>query len=293
LHDQPGRHGVVGRIWERSSAPLFGSSFLFPTRFDRAVETLANGRRSVVPIEYALRYFGKSLHFEIDPMHLKERIADYVRGDGGVRWMGTSFLDSASWDDVLAPIAFSPIHREMREIVVAGDNFRDTRAYRHLVRAIEVRKPGRRNGVRLETIEEVEAYFRYCRDIIKSMRKRGVVRRSTAGPFHRLRLKHRFARSPLLDSTERDVGIAIAADGKLVRHLGGKHRTAIAQALKLPTIPVEVRLIHVDWLTAEMQRTGLPAHRALPEGVARLVASLDRHGTAPQAATFDRMSSQT
>ena len=59
------------------------------------------------------------------------------------------------------------------------------------------------------------------------------------------------------DSTERDIGVAITETGELIRHLGGKHRTAIAQALNLPTMPVEIRMVHTGWLAKQMERTGL------------------------------------
>jgi hypothetical protein len=69
--------------------------------------------------------------------------------------------------------------------------------------------------------------------------------------------------------------VAINENGELIRHLGGKHRTAIAQALKLPSLPVEIRLVHTGWLARQMERTRLPAHKALVEGVRHLVENGD------------------
>jgi hypothetical protein len=157
----------------------------------------------------------------------------------------------------------SPIHREVTELIAADLDFRATRAYEILRRAARQGKPARRNGKDLASAEQIEAYFRYCVDLIESMQAHGVVPRDE---FRDGRwFKHRKVRSPAVDSAERDVGVAINSNGELVRHLGGKHRTAIAQALKLPTIPVELRMVHVGWLTREMQRTGLPAHLALEQ----------------------------
>ena len=267
----PERNAAIERMWAIATAPILGSSLVFPRRFDHAVDKLlrGSGGDAVVP-EHAIRYFGQVLHLDIDPFRLEARIADYISVDGGARWMGTSFLDTADWSDVITPIGKSPIHREMHALVAAGNDFRDSGPYKALVNAIALGKPSKRNGIRLSTVEEVEAYLRYCRDLIKSMRKRGVVRHREVGGFHRLRVKHRDARSPVFDSTERDIGVAIDAEGRLIRHLGGKHRTAIAQALGLKSIPVEVRLVHVRWLAHEMRRTGLPAHMALVEGIRAL-----------------------
>jgi hypothetical protein len=267
------------RLLTMAGAPIFGSRLVFPQRFERAVAMLLADPEAVdVWPEHAVWYFGSALHLEIDPARLTERLSDYVLEPRGARWMGASFLDAAEWSAVLAPIDQSPIHREMSELVAAGADYRDTRAYRNLVYAIEVGRPSRRNGVRITTVEEIEAYIGYCRDLIKSARKRGVVRHRVSGAFHRLRVKHRDARSIALDSGERDIGVAIGADGRIVRHLGGKHRTAIAQALKLPWLPVEIRLVHVGWIAEQMQRTGLPAHLALAQGVSELQTTGDLRG---------------
>ena len=270
------------RLPELLTAPIWGSRFLFPRRFGRAVDALIADPLSVqdVPPEHAVRYFGSALRLEVDPTRLTLRLADYVRGPQGIRWAGTSFLDAADWRDVILPIDSAPAHREMTELVAAGPEFRDSGAYRRLVRAVEAGRFIRRNGTELKRIDDVEAYYRYCRDLIKSMRKRGVVRHTEHGSFHRLRIKHRNARSLALDAAERDIGVAISEDGQLMRHLGGKHRTAIAQALGLPAIPVEVRLVHIRWLARQMTSTGLPAHQALREGLRALTM------TEPRASPF-------
>lgn len=219
--------------------------------------------------EAAVRYFGKALHIDVDPSRLTRRISDYVGGDTAPRWLGRAFLDAAQWDDALAPVDRSPIHIEMYELVASGGDFRATKIYRHYVRGLKRRKR-MRNGARLRTVEDVEAYLQYCLALIESAHTHGVMRRRDAGAFHRLRLQHRNTRPAGLDLAERDIGVAITAEGELVRHLGGKHRTAVAQALNLPSLPVEVRLVHVDWLTRQMRVTGLPAHKALPHGIVAL-----------------------
>jgi hypothetical protein len=271
--DEPGRVSAVERLAALASAPLMGSRWIFPRRFDHAFELLVKDSRgaAVIP-EHAIWFFGPTLHLEVDPLNLKERISDWVRDERGVRWTGSSFLDAVDWSAAIMPLANSPIHREMQELVSSPENIRDTRTYRTLLRAIALGRPSRRNNVLLDSAEAIEAYLNYCRDLIKSMRKRGVVRHSQSLAFHRLRLKHRDARSPVHDSTERDIGVAIAEDGELVRHLGGKHRTAIAMALKLSRLPVEIRMVHTGWLRRQVERTGLAPHLALADGIRLLVA---------------------
>jgi hypothetical protein len=273
-HAEP-RISPKSEILAMAGAPILGSRYLFPQRFDKVVDKLlADPCGTGISPHHAVRYFSSAVHLDLNPAALTNRLNDYVLEPRGARWMGTSFLDAAEWGAVLSPIDASPIHREMCELVAAGSNYRDSQAYRNLVRAIELGRPSSRNGMLMTNVDEIEAYFSYCRDLIKSARKRGVVRHRVSGAFHRLRVKHRDIRSIVLDSQERDIGVAIAADGEIVRHLGGKHRTAIAQALKLPWIPVEVRLVHVSWLVRQMKSTGLPAHQALAQGVAEIRTAL-------------------
>ena len=275
-NESPRRGDAMQRILAMATAPLLGSPRFFPRRFDHAFDLLQAGPDSadVIP-EHAAWYYDELLHLELDPTKLERRISDWVRDHRGVRWTGASFLDAADWSAAITPITMSPIHREMHEIVAAGKDVRDTRAYSNLMQAIKVGRPSKRNNIRLATVEAVDAYLRYCRGLIKSMRKRGVVRHTESGPFHGLRIKHWNARSPVHDSSERDIGIAIGETGELIRHLGGKHRTAIAQALKLPALPVEIRMVHTSWLAKQVERTGLPPHQALVEGIKGLVANGD------------------
>lgn len=274
--ESPGRSDAVQRLLATATAPLLGSRRVFPRRFDHAYERLIENPESIDVIpEYAIRYFGEALHLEIDPAKLEHRISDWVRDHRGLRWVGTSFLDAADWSAAISTIDRSPVHREMHEIVAAGADFRDTRAYKNLMGAIRLGRPSKRNNIRLATTEAVEAYLRYCRGLIKSMRKRGAMRRAASGAFHGIRVRHWDARSPVYDSSERDVGVAVSESGEIIRHLGGKHRTAIAQALGLKTLPVEVRMVHTGWLRRQIEQTGLPPHRALVEGLRALGANGD------------------
>ena len=271
--ESPRRNDVAQRVLAMATAPFLGSKRMFPSRFDHAYKRLMEGAEEAeITPEHAAWYFGATLHLDVDPAKLNRRISDWVRSPRGINWVGGSFLDAADWSAALSPLDRSPIHREMHDIVAAGADFRRTATYRNFLRAIELGRPMLRNNVRLASQDAIEAYLKYCRGLIKSMRKRGAMRRAASGAFHGIRVRHWDARSPLHDSSERDIGVAIDADGSIVRHLGGKHRTAIAQALKLPTLPVEIRMVHAFWLRQQVEKTGLPPHLALIEGVGQLVA---------------------
>jgi hypothetical protein len=250
------------------ATPALGSRLVFPRLFNQAAARLAERAEAAeIPPHLARWYFGPVLTFEVNPAALRTRISDFVRDHDESRWIGSSFLDAADWTAALAPVERSPVHREMVELVAADLDFRKVHAYEVQVRRARAGRPARRNGITLKTVAEIDAYYRYCADLVVSIREHGALPRRKLGPLGRLWLKHRDARPPMLNSAERDIGVAVDRDGELIRHLGGKHRTAIAQALGLPSVPVEVRLVHVDWLARQTEQTGLPAHLALVKGI--------------------------
>lgn len=261
---RPKKWSLPRHVLTAAAMPILGSRFVFPSRFNSLVATLASGSRGTdLNPSVAQWYFGPLLRLRVEPGRLRRRISDVVHAQGSIRWVGASFLDAANWNRALRPVHQSPIHREVSELIAADLDFRATRAYEVLCRAAGQGKPARRNGRDLASADQIDAYFQYCVDLIESIREHGIVPR---GEFRNGSwLKHRKVRPPAIDSAERDVGVAINMDGELVRHLGGKHRTAIAQSLKLSTIPVELRMVHVGWLIQEMRRTGLPAHLALEQ----------------------------
>ena len=262
------------RLWRGASlalAPVVGSRLLFPTLFDRSLAALQKGPRFyAVNSAYASWYFGASLSITVDPARLRLRLSDYVLDGRGSRWIGKAFLDAADWSGALAPLAGSPVHREMVELAAFGPDYRSTRAYRAAASRIETGRLVRRSGILLDSMESVEAYFRYCSGLIESIRANGVVPRTGLRAVRAQQVGE--GRPVRFDLAETDIGTAINADGSLIRHLGGKHRTAIAQALKLPGLPVRVAMVHAAWLAAEVERSGLPAHLALIDGVGRLQA---------------------
>ena len=266
--------GVARNVRDRLFTPLIGSRPIFPRYFDAAVRRLLRGDRSIdVPPSYAREYYGDALLFEVDPARLTERVADYVEAGRGPRWMGASFVDGADWTSVVARLARSPIHIEMHELIAADLAFRDTERYRLQVGRVRRGRPIYRNGVALSSVADIDAYYAYCVDLIKSVRDHGLIRRDRLSALGRSRLKHRFVRPTAVDAVERDIGVAVTPAGELIRHLGGKHRTAIAQALGLARAPVELRLAHVRWLADGMERTDLAPHLALAEGARAAAAA--------------------
>ena len=200
--ENPLRVEAFERLVAMATAPYFGSRRVFPRRFDRAfAQILTDTTAKVVP-EHAIWYYGSTLHLDIDPLSLTHRISDWVAYAEGRSLDGNVFprfgrleRGDRAGGQVANPPRDAGVRygrrRPPRYEGISRDDARDkARPAEHVATARRST-----NG------EAVEAYLRYCRDLIKSMRKRGAVRHSQSGPFHRLRLKHRDVRSPVHDST--------------------------------------------------------------------------------------------
>lgn len=257
------RPGLVGQALEHFFLPSIAAWFAFPLRFDRAVAKMAqDGGRAVSPRQ-AAAYFGDSLFLDIDPQTLTHRLDEKYRDAEGWHWIGEAFIDAGNWQDRLSPLQRSPAHREIIEICRTREKFREGRLYQTYLRQIGDGQPPRRNGRRIDTVEKLDAYFRYYAELIDNIERSGILPRHRAQRAPKGGLRPRRARSFWQDFVERDIGVAIDRNGRLVRHTSGKHRLAAAIGLGLTTVPVEIRMVHLGWLRAEMQKRRLPASEAL------------------------------
>jgi hypothetical protein len=214
------------------------------------------------------RALARELWIDVDPAVLERRLEHRFRHDGRVQIIRDRFLGAGDWTPVLRRLDRSSTHREVAEVVKAGLHYRETHSYAKALARARGPKPMRRNFVRLSSPDKVEAYFRQTAEMCRSIEEFGLMRRSDYG-----RRLSSFARPsvrmPWVEFGELDIGVAIGAEGELYRFASGKHRTAAAQALRLTSIPVEIRLVHAEWLEGFME-TGLTPLVALRKGIEAL-----------------------
>lgn len=253
-----------------ASAPL-GRPRLFPALLRRAADRLrADPWAASLRVGPALAYYGEGLSLRVPPQTVTRRLTDHVRDARGPRWTGASFLDNADWSAALLPVEQCQVHVEMTQLIEADLDWRATLSYRRAKKAAQQGRPVHRSGRPLATPDELKAYYRRCVDLVRSVRKHGLLDRDAQRALGFARESHGRFRRPEAEWTERGIGMAIDADGRLVRHLGGRHRWAAASALGLPEALVEVRLVHLAWLERMVERTGEPPHLALRTGLAAL-----------------------
>nr|WP_298096583.1 hypothetical protein [uncultured Shinella sp.] len=208
-------------------------------------------------------HFSDALHLSIDPKSIKKRLLDYIFDDGRARWIGDDFLDGGNWDPILTALKNSYSHAEVVELCRTRQNFREGNRYQRYAARITKGETMQRNRIVLDTIDKLDSYYEYYLALIEDIEKNGILPHSDLGLRGQTGHRHRWTRSLWQDLAERDIGVAIDADGKLVRHTSGKHRMAAALALNLPRIPVEIRMVHARWLQRRSETLGLPPKDAL------------------------------
>lgn len=235
----------------------------FPGRFDRATKRLATEGGRALPVAQAHFHFSDALLLSINPRSVKLRLIDYFLDSGRPSWIGSHFLDGNDWQPLLTSVRKSSSHAEIAELCRTRQDFREGQRYQRYAERIAKGVLLRRNRVTLDTIGKLDGYFEYYLALIDDIEKNGIQPHSELGLRGQTGNRHRWTRSLWQDLAERDIGVAIDADGRLVRHTNGKHRMAVALALGLPRIPVEIRLVHARWLQRQANKLGLSPRDAL------------------------------
>lgn len=259
-----------GRLMRMGVARLPGAKARFESGLARALRTAsAQGQGFYMNVADARSALGEGLMLEVDPQALSMRVREYVLSDGKVVSIGDRFLGAGDWTPLVLPARKSPTVWEVNQIVAAGFDFRKTVCFERYVARAAAGDPVKRNHVVLDTEERIAAYLGHTVNMLRSVEANGVLSRRQ----WLARGVRPEGRGRMLELSEQEVGVAIGAEGALYRFCAGKHRTAAAVALKLKRMPVEVRLVHADWLRAQVEATELAPVRALIEGIRRLGGS--------------------
>ena len=234
------------RVRDAILAPVCAARRTFLRRLGCALQQSRSGQAGFwLPQVYALRRFGCQLDMIIPADAVEALMLDVVEVGQRSFHTGRWFIGAGDWSGVLLPFTRHQISREAKELKAAGLRFRDTRCYAAYRRRAEAGKPMVRNRLVLDTPAAVDAYFEGFVALFESIAEYGLRRRADFAARGSWRVGRR---RWLAELGEQDIGVALAADGRLVKLPGGQHRFAIARALGLKEVPVQLRLLHVEAL---------------------------------------------
>ncbi|WP_373504868.1 hypothetical protein [Aestuariivirga sp.] len=215
---------------------------------------------------------GGSLVIHADPRLVQEQFPPAAKINGETLRFDDCAIGRGKWQPHLRPVQGSALYREVGD-VLAGGGIRNRQSFADLMRKAENGKPAIRYLLALDSEHKIERYFDEVFSLVESIRTNGYRTRARREPEEAgLAAAERAtdARSQLVEMMETEVGMAVDADGALVRVGPGNHRFAIAHQLGLPRIPVELRLFHARWLREAFRSHGQHAPAAVIAAASRL-----------------------
>lgn len=204
--------------------PVFGNKIIFPFLLKTCMKS--NGSFCLNP--YLSSYFFKEkLLITLPTLDITHFMRDWVVIEQSKKHMSDYFIGDGEWDDITVEIKNLPVLKEAEQLMQKEWDFKHTETYAELIQKMRNGTPSKKQHVLLNTIEKIENYFLSYTKVYHSIKKHGF-------------------QNTLSDS--RDIGISIDKDGNISKLPGGQHRFSIAYVLSLPTISVEVRMIHREYL---------------------------------------------
>ncbi|MCG5528876.1 hypothetical protein LRE06_11075 [Halorhodospira halophila] len=125
--------------------------------------------------------------------------------------------------------------------VLEGADYRQLPIYDELCQ--EIRQKGRTHLKGLESATDIDAYFSNIPVLADSIRQHGI--------------------SPGRTHGAKEIQVRIGRDGTLLKCGEGTHRLAIARAVGIAEVPVQVELIHAAWAKRVIEGYDLPLIAAL------------------------------
>lgn len=167
----------------------------------------------------------------IPPTSIRHLMVDWIKIDNTVLHTNDYFIGSGEWNEIKRDITTFPILKEAKEMLQINWRFCESESYKRYTAAIQKGKPLKRQHVVLDSTEKINTYFLRFQKLYYSIMQHGF-------------LSH----EKLQGSNNRDIGIAIDKDGSFIKLPGGQHRFALAYTMGIESIPVEIRMVHREFL---------------------------------------------
>lgn len=242
------------RLWRNRLAlaayPLAASRAFFPAILRSALRQPSPGAFALHP-RWAQGYYGQRLIVNPATSRITHYLVDWT--DNGRARIHTSdyFLAYGDLGRISRNIGDLAVLQEARELLDAGWQFEKTNSYATLHRLMKSGRPKVRQQVVLDTEEKLKDYFLRFRALYESIVAHGL-------------LPNRHVATRLSLPQDREIGIAVDRNGRLIKLPGGQHRFALALAMNMKTVPVELRMIHADQVLGASKRHSVRHTDAVP-----------------------------
>ncbi len=259
----------------RLKSPLFLSSSIFERTLCKIL-TATSERDFDLPVSYAIVALGEKLHVTFPTKQLATGLRDWISNGEHVIHTNSYFIGGGKWDAIIYRLSSLPVFREAQELYECDMRFRETASYRRYHIRMQQNDPIRRQHVLMSSTEQVDAYFEKFVTLFESIRENGLLKQFEWGGVEKYPWPVSTFSRWRAGQLENDIGLAIDADGRIHKLPGGQHRTAIATVLGLPSIPVQVRLVHREWLR-KISSEDVPLSEALTHAIAAIASPVSQN----------------
>ncbi len=165
--------------------------------------------------------------------NIKFHISDWIVLDKKEFHISDYFTIDGEWERCKKDINNMYPYIEAVELIKNDWKHRDTLAYKKYTKELQDGTPRRRQQILLDSIEKIDTYFLRYKSLYNSISKQGLLSNLEASKLN-------------LTYQDREIGVAIDKDTTLVKLPGAQHRLALAKAMGIKKVPVEIRMIHLD-----------------------------------------------
>ena len=240
----------------RVATGLFRSERLFAWFLNRALGRSRQEQHGFfIPTAWAQACLKDRLLTEVPTWEIRQVMFDWLHVGDHRLHISDYFIGGGDWSVFLRSIEKSAIVHEAEQLIEKNLAWSETQDYRAMLQAIEHGTPLRRQQTLLDSEEAIARYFDRFQILLESIRTRGMLRPCEVD-------------RPAGGLVESEIGVALNRDGSLVKLPGAQHRVAIARAIGLPRIPVEVRMIHAGLVRERSRQKGMRPLDAVQDLVA-------------------------
>jgi hypothetical protein len=183
----------------------------------------------------------KRLTLVVHPNQIQNFLLDWITLNGQDIHIADYFFGGGDWQSIIRLNQKSTVVNELNEMVDLNWDYKQSRVYAQYIARMQNGQFKSRQQVILDTIEKIDDYFERFHRLFLSISNYGYL---TIDQLARLKKME----------VDQEIGVAINAHGELIKLPGGQHRFAIARHLNIK-IPVQVRLVHVDFIKSHQIKT--------------------------------------
>ena len=159
-------------------------------------------------------------------------LKDWLKVDENIVNTSYYFFGDGNWENISSDISKSIVYKELLDLKNVNMDYKSSKHYLSYVQRMNKNNPTTKQHKILNTYQAIDSYFERFINLYNSIKEKGVLK---ADNFKK-------------EKENKAIGIAVNSNGEILKLPGAQHRVVISKILNLEKIPVEIRLIHKEYI---------------------------------------------